>query len=497
MQQGKKYTFSTKAKAEFEEIKVGDKNNPITIGTNNGKNQITGLSDNLPTSTDATKKQTAPTNPANNVATVNDVLNTGWNLQTAGNRADGTQKDEDVDFVKSYDTVEFVAGAGLVVDNKTDGKKSEITYRLASTDLVKAKEAVDNTGTAIPNSNDGSVVVVKSSNKGNGLISANNVAKAINQSGWHITSDVDGGTQEGTATKELIHPSNTVTFKAGDNLVINQDKSNFTYKLNKELKNLKSVSLDNGVALNQNGIHAGDKKITGVAKGDINPTSTDAVNGSQIHNIANKNAQNVFGGNASVNPDGSTNFTDVGGTGANNIHDAIKNVATQAKKHTIVKAGKNVNVVKMDNNGQITYQVSTKDDIDLSSVTTGGVSMSKNGINAGGTQISNVSAGVADTDAVNVAQLKGITNNFDDKLNQLADDANSGTASAMAMAGLPQAYIAGKSMAVGATSYYNGQGAVAIGLSKVSDNGRWVIKTGVSADTGGEVGGTIGAGMHF
>lgn len=83
------------------------------------------------------------------------------------------------------------------------------------------------------------------------------------------------------------------------------------------------------------------------------------------------------------------------------------------------------------------------------------------------------------------------------RIDDVAGDANAGVSSAMAMAALPQAYIPGKSMVTGGVASYNGQGAVAVGLSKLSDNGRWVLKISGSADTQGNVGGAVGAGFHF
>ena len=86
-------------------------------------------------------------------------------------------------------------------------------------------------------------------------------------------------------------------------------------------------------------------------------------------------------------------------------------------------------------------------------------------------------------------------NQLNNRINEVKDDANAGVSSAMAMAALPQAYIPGKSMLTGGMATYNGQGAVAVGLSKLSDNGRWVLKVSGSADTKGNAGG--GAGFHF
>ncbi|STZ00039.1 Adhesin yadA precursor [Moraxella lacunata] len=129
-------------------------------------------------------------------------------------------------------------------------------------------------------------------------------------------------------------------------------------------------------------------------------------------------------------------------------------------------------------------------------------------------QIQNVAAGVVSadsTDAINGSQLyytnEAITNlagntiNMGNQLNaridDVEDDANAGVSSAMAMAALPQAYIAGKSMLTGGMATYNGEGAVAVGFSKLSDNGRWVLKMSGSADTQGNAGAAVGAGFHF
>ena len=129
-------------------------------------------------------------------------------------------------------------------------------------------------------------------------------------------------------------------------------------------------------------------------------------------------------------------------------------------------------------------------------------------------QIQNVAAGVVSansTDAINGSQLYdthqaigqlanqtvSLGNQLNHRINDVADDANAGVSSAMAMAALPQAYIPGKSMLTGGIASYNGEGAVAVGLSKLSDNGRWVLKVSGTADTQGNAGGAVGAGFHF
>lgn len=122
-------------------------------------------------------------------------------------------------------------------------------------------------------------------------------------------------------------------------------------------------------------------------------------------------------------------------------------------------------------------------------------------------RIQNVAAGeisATSTDAINGSQLYAVAdglgnrmNHIDARIGDVEDDANAGVSSAMAMASLPQAYIPGKSMLTGGIATYNGEGAVAVGLSKLSDNGRWVLKISGSADTRGNAGAAVGAGFHF
>ena len=119
-------------------------------------------------------------------------------------------------------------------------------------------------------------------------------------------------------------------------------------------------------------------------------------------------------------------------------------------------------------------------------------------------RITNLAAGAAPTDAVNVSQLAALDTKVNNTINQLGyklgdveDNANAGTSAAMATAALPQAYLPGKSMIAGGMGTYNGQSAAAIGISKLSDNGRWVIKVNGTADSQGNFGGAVGAGFHW
>ncbi|WP_215768134.1 ESPR-type extended signal peptide-containing protein [Haemophilus sp. SZY H8] len=232
-----------------------------------GINSITGLASTLPvTKNDAaapTTNQAAPTKvDGTKAASVNDILNAGWNLK---------ENDTDKDFVKAYDTVKFVNGTGTtanvtVTDNgavsavKFDVKKTTIAEDIAKPGTMKAGDAGDSFATA------------------------NDVANAINSAFWTVTSENDGGVLEGNKTEEKVKAGDKVTFKAGENIKLKQDGKSFTYSLNPVLSNITSIG-GNGTTMtfNPEGVDLGSKKITGLAPGEA---PTDAVNKSQLDKVA-------------------------------------------------------------------------------------------------------------------------------------------------------------------------------------------------------------------
>ncbi|AGQ13501.1 Autotransporter adhesin [Acinetobacter baumannii BJAB07104] len=179
--------------------------------------------------------------------------------------------------------------------------------------------------------------------------------------------------------------------------------------------------------------------LDNVKAGHISSTSKEAVNGSQIHNISNS-IKNSIGGNTVVNPDGSLTTSNIGGTGKNNINDAISEVKNTAKKaKTTVTEGDNIVVKETVNKdgAALTTKCRLKD-LTLNSVTTGdsvlnnngltikeGPSITKEGINAGGKKITNVADGINAKDAVNVDQLTKVKENLNGRItdtnNQLND----------------------------------------------------------------------------
>ena len=173
------------------------------------------------------------------------------------------------------------------------------------------------------------------------------------------------------------------------------------------------------------------RTITNVAAGRVNAQSTDAINGSQLYGVANavgnvaKSTKNILGGNAQVDQNGSITMTNIGDTGKNTIHEAIKSANSgwelqvngqkvkdvKAPNRTVnFNAGKNI---KLEGSGD-NVTVATVDNANFNSVTTGNVSMSKNGINAGGYQITNVqSGGDTLTNAANIGDISRIAAKYD------------------------------------------------------------------------------------
>ena len=173
------------------------------------------------------------------------------------------------------------------------------------------------------------------------------------------------------------------------------------------------------------------RTITNVAAGRVNAQSTDAINGSQLYGVANavgnvaKSTKNILGGNAQVDQNGSITMTNIGATGKNTVNEAIKSansgweLQVNGKKVKDVKAPNRTvnfnagNNIKLEGSGD-NVTVATVDDASFNSVTTGNVSMSKTGINAGGYQITNVqSGGDTLTNAANIGDISRIAAKYD------------------------------------------------------------------------------------
>lgn len=344
------------------------------------------------------------------------------------------------------------------------------------------------------------------------LVNATTVANAINNSGWNVTVNKDGGEAEGE-TVQKVSPGNTVTYIAGQNIKIKQDGMNFTISTTKDLKaenvtaktvNTTTINLGEGdnstpitvvsgkdAAPNLDGKTPNRMNFGGETIATLSDGLKFGANVGGVYNAKLNSQINVKGADSNTNWsefDGGDNvMTNIDKSG--NVRVGIKkNLKVESVTANKFTAGDTV----IDNNG-----VTIKN----------GPSMTKNGINAGNKQITNVAPGriAADsTDAVNGSQLHEVKadmnnkiNHLNGQVNKLGKRVNAGTASALAASQLPQAYIPGKSMVSVAAGNYQGQNAVALGMSRISDNGKIIIRLAGTSDTQGKVGVAVGAGYHW
>ena len=295
----------------------------------------------------------------------------------------------------------------------------------------------------------------------------------------------------------------------------------------------------------------GDKgtTITNLADGKIEAGSKDAVNGGQIHNMGESIASGM-GGNSKFEDGKLITELNVAGNTYYNVNDALTGVhgdlSTKIENvENIANAGWNVtdaegNTSNIGPNGSVAFvgdsnitvtqtgadnagkiEISLSQDLQVNSITAttvnattvnadsvainnGGPVINNEGINMNDNRITNVAPGVDGSDAVNVDQLVNVGNHLQNQINdnrqQIGRDrnrANAGIAAAMATAGLPQAYLPGKSMVAVAGGVWRGESGVAIGVSTVSENGKWILKGSANTSGRGGAGGTIGAGYQW
>nr|UOP05673.1 hypothetical protein LVJ77_07145 [Conchiformibius kuhniae] len=241
-------------------------------------------------------------------------------------------------------TVTVLAGNGIKVE------KNGTNLTISST--VKPGAPVQNVEYADLNVGTDGKVATPSNTDGAKAVNATTVAKAINDSGWKVTSGTaDGGAQDGNPTNKLVKAGDQVTLQAGKNLKVKQEDGKFTFGTQENVTfthvdsnsvtigkgstpattNPVTLTANNGV-LKVAGNNDAAAKITNVAPADISETSKDAVNGSQLYALGNS-VRNVFGGDTKFENGAVKDFKyQVGkengnyGNQANNVTDAFKNL---------------------------------------------------------------------------------------------------------------------------------------------------------------------------
>ncbi|ENU47056.1 hypothetical protein F984_01856, partial [Acinetobacter nosocomialis NIPH 2119] len=358
------------------------------------------------------------------------------------------------------------------------------------TDALGTSTASNLGGGAVYNPVTGAVSSPIYSVNGNNV---NNVGDAITalDKGWTLQSN--------GANAGAVKAGDTVdigTVAGESNLKVTKTGNKIQYGLNRDLNidnvtagesklDTNGLTIAGGPSVTKSGIDAASQKITNVAAGTVSATSTDAVNGSQLHTLdsrVTKNGDsiaNIFGGGAKANPDGSISNPSykVAGTSANNVGDAltaldkaVTDAGTAANTGwTVLANGDAATAKKIKPNGKVNFtgddnltvaqtsetdnegniKVALNKNLKVDSVTTGntvidttgvkvgdniqlgstgliiagGPSMTTSGISAGNKTISNVAAGVSSTDAVNKGQLDSAITNINNNVGALANSA--------------------------------------------------------------------------
>ena len=642
-QAGKDFTFATKRDVNFNSITVPAGAGNVVInnsGINAGNNKITDVDDGTiaPGSKEAVN--------GGQLHDVQSTMNAGtFTVSANGGAKDRIAKDENIDFENadgniaiSYDATgnkftynlspnlnlgpagslrigdallnnggltivngPSITSTGVDAGNKKVTNVADGTIGAGSKDAINGGQLHDVQTNLQTSINNNAQNIANNTNAINNLNTAvNNPITFTGDSGNNIdrklgeTLNIKGGATgnltSGNIGVEADSATNTLNVKLAENIDLG---TNGSVKTGDTKIDDNGLTINGGPSVTKAGIDAGNKKVTNVANGDITATSKDAVNGSQLHGVADS-IKNSIGGNTILNPDGTITTNNIGGTGQNNIHDAIASVNNAANQRTTVIAGDNIDVTVSTNaTGGNEYTVATKRDIvvDSVSVANNGPSMNSNGINAGGKTISNLGAGVNPDDAVNVAQLDAVKNSpitfgadtgtdhaatlgsrvsitgdnknittsisgnniqvamsetpsfgtvnvndantgtitgasnvtldnldedgtvgrvateaqlaavrnevagtkdIDNKLRGFKRGADAGTASAMAMAGIPQVINPGENAIGASISAYKQQTAVAVGYTRASKNGRAVLKISGSVNSNSELGFSLG-----
>ncbi|MDE8034048.1 ESPR-type extended signal peptide-containing protein [Actinobacillus equuli subsp. equuli] len=252
-------------------------------------------------------------------------------------------------------------------------------------------------------------------NAGNTFVTGDNLVNVLNNTSFNVTSgSVDSGKVTGTKA-EQVKAGETVTFKAGNNLVLAQDGQNFTYSLSNtlDLTDKGSIKLGNttladnnvsvgNVSVTDKGINAANTAISNVKDGKVEAGSKEAVNGGQLFNATTNltNAGLNFVGN------------NVSGVIHKNLSDTLAIVgalatdAAASAKNVRVDTENGKLVIKLSENPTFTTVTTGNTILDDKGLTIkNGPSITNNGIDAGNKQITNVAKAVNGTDAVNLDQL--------------------------------------------------------------------------------------------
>ncbi|WGE41391.1 YadA-like family protein [Actinobacillus equuli] len=513
-----------------------------TKGLDNGGNKVINVAagDVNATSTDAVN--------GSQLYAVSEVANKGWNIQTNGNVSTN---------VKPGDTVNFANGKNIEINNdgtnvtvglvekvdlgengsikagdtimNNDGVKVGDKVSLTKDGLtagdvkISAETGINAGNKQITNVESGLGGTKLADAKGDTLKNAANIGDLQTAISGVTDAEQGGGfglaDDNGTEVKQSL--GKTIQVKGDGNVTTTVTNGSLTVGLNKDVDLGKDGSLTAGgtkvsekgvsfadslVNLTSNGLNNGGNKVTNVKAGEVSATSTDAVNGSQLHatnqNVTNLQNNVAKGWNIEAGTvEGSTGKV----TGASKSNVAMGDTVG-------VKAGNNIEITQDGSNIAIaTSATPTFDTVtvgkDGNTATVGtvqdehGSAIKVTGADGKSeTRINNVADGKADNDAVNVRQLKGVAQNvanIDNRVSKLDKRVRGIGANSAAASSLPQVMLPGKSMVAVAGGAYSGASAVAVGYSRASDNGKVILKVNGTANSAGHYSGGVGVGYQW
>lgn len=497
VQDGATFNISTTENVTFTNVDVagnltvkGDTTvNDFTVNPNSTINMGGNVITNVTAGTNATDAVNygQVQNITNNIAS---SLN--WSMTGNNNASNATAVgSQTVSFNDGNGTTAVVDGTNVTYNVNVDNKTTEITYTNKAGDTVyKRADGTYNTqkdgkGTVV-NEGDitGNQVSVAfgnvTANPTTGTVSTTDgdisprvastadVANAINNSGW-LTTNSDGSTS-------VINPGDKVNYVNGTNTVANVATVDGTTTVSFDAKTTDLTVNDSG-------------NIAAPTDG------ASLVNASTLANTVNNVSWTV---NAST-VEGSTGVSEY--TGSDKVK-AGDTVTINAGNNVIVSgSGKTINIATSSaptfTNVTATESVTIGKGDNATTITSNATGINIAGSDGSARQIHNVAAGTADTDAVNVSQLKQVAGDVHNKINRNNKDLRAGIAGANAAAGLPQVYIPGKSMVAASAGTFKGQSAVAVGYSRASDNGKLILKLQGNANTRGDIGGSVGVGYQW
>ena len=467
-----------KAALTKDGLKAGDVA-VTTDGINAGDKKVTNVQDGDVTSTSKDAVN------GSQLFKVKELAGKGWNATaTKKDGSTGEVSGTEVANVAPGATVNYIAGDNIKLE------QNGINFTISTTKDLKAGNVTADKFTA-----------------GNTVIEDNRVA--INNGPSMTSMGIDAG------SKAISNV--TAGVKDTDAVNVAQLKSAKT-----EVEEGKNTTVTSRIGANGQIIYSVSAKDT-----SANVTTSEAlvvenrgekdINGTSVTNyyldLSQKTKNDIQKGadaNTAISSKGLTFVGDSNKSDVKKLGDEVEitgddNITTVANpKGVKVKLNKDLKV------NTVTANKFTAGDtvVDSNGVTIkNGPSMTKNGINAGNKQITNVAPGriAADsTDAVNGSQLHEVKADMNNKIsklsgqvNKLGKRVNAGAASALAASQLPQASIPGKNMVSVAAGNYQGQNAVALGVSRISDNGKVIIRLAGTSDTQGKMGVAVGAGYHW